>query len=203
MSDLTRESPLGDENDITQRKAALRKEMQQRLRDIGDLECRRASREACARLEAMDELRDAGTVLFYMAMRSELDPSMAMRACLEDGITVAVPKIDPQSRELEAIEIESLDPRFFDRDRMGILTPRDGRLVRATEIDTVVAPGLAFDRSGGRLGRGAGYYDRLLVRVSEHCSTVGFCYGFQLVDEVPATALDRRVQRIVTEAETV
>ena len=195
--------PAADaEAEISAEKASLRKEMQAKLRGVVEVECRRASRLACDRLLELDEVREAGTVLFYMAMRNELDPQRAMEACLSEGITVAVPRIDPETRELEAIQIESLSERHFERDRMGIPTPRGGRLVRATEIDAVVAPGLAFDREGGRLGRGAGYYDRLLVRVSEHCSTVGFAYGFQLVGRVPTSRHDRRVRRIVTELET-
>jgi 5-formyltetrahydrofolate cyclo-ligase len=197
--------PLTDETGgdaaIAKAKAELRREMQSRLRAVDDLSCRRASREASARLIGLDEVRDAGTVLFYMAMRNELDPAEAMRCCLEEGIRVAVPKIDPETRELEAIQVESLSERNFERDRMGIPTPRGGRLVRASEIDAIVAPGLAFDRSGGRLGRGAGYYDRLLVRVSEHCSLVGFAYAFQLIDRVPTASHDRRVGRVVTENE--
>ncbi len=188
---------------VAAEKKALRDSMQQRLRGVGDVECRRASRAACARLMELDEVRDAGTVLFYMAMRLELDPRDAMEACLLDGISIAVPRIDPETRELEAIEIESLSERHFERDKMGIPTPRAGRLVRASEIDAVVTPGLAFDRSGGRLGRGAGYYDRLLLRVSEHCSTVGFAYGFQLVERVPTAPFDRAVRRVVTDRESI
>lgn len=190
-------------DEIAAAKATLRRSMQERLRAIDEVDWRRASREACDRLLELDEVRDAGTILFYMAMRAEMDPSKAMRWCLEEGMTVAVPRIDPETRELEAIQIESLDERFFLRDRMGIPVPRDGRLVRATELDTIVAPGLAFDRNRRRLGRGAGYYDRLLVRVREHCSIVGFLHHAQLVDEVPTADHDRPVGRIVTDRETI
>lgn len=184
-------------------KKAMRSEMLHRLRETPAQAIRQASREACDRLLELDEIRDAGTVLFFMAMAAEIDPSRAMAACLKEGVTVAVPRVDAESRELEAVEIDSLDERFFDRDRHGILTPRGGRSVRATEIDAIVVPGLAFDRSGGRLGRGAGYYDRLLFRVTEHCATVGFGLAFQLVERVPCGPLDRRVHRVVTDRELV
>lgn len=189
--------------EIRAAKKAMRADMQRRLRETDGATIRSASRQACERLMALDEILEAKAVLFFMAMPAEIDPSRAMAACLKEGITVAVPRIDEASREIEAIAIESLDERFFDRDRFGIPTPRGGRAIRATELDAIVVPGLAFDRSGGRLGRGAGYYDRMLLRISQHCSTVGFALGFQLVDRVPCEAHDRRVQRVVTELELV
>lgn len=197
------ELDVGDDQAIRLAKKAMRADMQRRLKETDDATLRRGSREASDRLMELDEVREAGMVLFFMAMSAEIDPGRAMAACLKEGIAIAVPRVDEASREIEAIEIESLDERFFERDRFGILTPRGGRRVRATELDAVVVPGLAFDRAGRRLGRGAGYYDRMLVRVTPHCATIGFGLHFQLVECVPCAAHDQRVHRVVTDQECV
>lgn len=66
------------------------------------------------------------------------------------------------------------------------------------EIDLVVVPGLAFDPRGHRLGYGAGFYDRFLA-LAPHARTVGVCFDFQLLAEIPASAHDRPVARVVTD----
>ena len=61
-------------------------------------------------------------------------------------------------------------------------------------IDFIAVPGVAFDRKGNRLGRGKGYYDRLLPRIPSACKA-GICFPFQLVEEVPAESFDIRSSR--------
>lgn len=200
---MAEELDEGEDLAIRLAKKAMRAEMQRRLKECDDAALRRGSREVSDRLMELDEIREAGMVMFFMALRAEVDPGRAMQACLKEGVSIAVPRVDEASRELEAVQIESLDERFFDRDRFGILTPKSGRRVRATELDAVVVPGLAFDRAGRRLGRGAGYYDRMLVRVTQRCATIGVGLAFQLVDTVPCAAHDQRVQRVVTDQELV
>lgn len=64
-------------------------------------------------------------------------------------------------------------------------------------IDLAVIPGVAFDRRGNRLGRGKGYYDRLLPRIPS-AYKIGICFPFQLVEEIPAEPFDIRMDEIVT-----
>lgn len=64
-------------------------------------------------------------------------------------------------------------------------------------IDFIAVPGVAFDRSGNRLGRGKGYYDRLLPRIPS-AYKAGICFPFQLVEEVPAEAFDIRMDKVIT-----
>ena len=64
-------------------------------------------------------------------------------------------------------------------------------------IDLIVVPGMAFDRQGHRLGRGKGYYDRFLIKYPE-VKTIGICFSFQLLDEVPAEPHDQLIDEIIT-----
>ena len=81
----------------------------------------------------------------------------------------------------------------------GALEPADSRPTCALEqVEMLVVPGLAFDRSGGRLGRGGGYYDRALASVPVPF-VCGLAYAAQIVDLVPTTELDVEMDAVATE----
>ena len=65
------------------------------------------------------------------------------------------------------------------------------------DIDTVIVPGLAFDRNHHRLGRGKGYYDRFLSILPKRVTTVGLAFDFQLTESLPTEAHDMRLQQII------
>jgi len=81
--------------------------------------------------------------------------------------------------------------------RMGILEPAPAQWAEPAAVGAVLVPGVAFDRSGGRLGRGGGYYDRLLRGL--RAVKVGVAFEAQLVGVVPAGPTDQRVDWVVTE----
>jgi len=70
-------------------------------------------------------------------------------------------------------------------------------IVELKDIDAVVVPGLAFDRSNNRLGRGAGYYDRFLSALPKTTTTVGLAFDFQLTESLPTEAHDMPLQQII------
>jgi 5-formyltetrahydrofolate cyclo-ligase len=87
----------------------------------------------------------------------------------------------------------------------GILEPakarwgEKGKEVSAKNLDLVMVPGVAFDRKGGRLGNGAGYYDRLLQEVSPDTKLTAVCYESQLFDEVLMETHDVYMDAVLTE----
>lgn len=88
---------------------------------------------------------------------------------------------------------ESLQPGAF-----GIPEPADRETtVDESEADLIIVPGVAFDRQMNRLGRGKGYYDRLLSSLS--VPKIGICYGFQLLESIPVAPFDRKMDLIITE----
>lgn len=64
-------------------------------------------------------------------------------------------------------------------------------------LDLIVVPGMAFDKTGHRLGRGKGFYDRFLIKYPE-VKTIGICFDFQLLDSIPIEPHDRVVDEVVT-----
>ncbi len=78
----------------------------------------------------------------------------------------------------------------------GIAEPVGEPFTDYDSIDLIVVPGLAFDNTGRRLGRGKGYYDKLLPQIK--APKLGICFPFQLVDEVPAEPFDFRMDGVIT-----
>jgi len=106
----------------------------------------------------------------------------------------------PRTGALGILEFSVVhDPAALLEGRFGVLEPPLHELAMPlAEDDLVLLPGVAFDRFGRRLGRGGGWYDRSLpLRVRD---LFGIAYAFQIVDDVPATALDRRVRGVFTES---
>lgn len=82
----------------------------------------------------------------------------------------------------------------------GIMEPKEVADF-AAHLDLIVVPGVAFDRNGNRLGRGKGYYDRLLSH--SQVKTVGICFDFQLVEAIPTEPFDRKMDMIISESESI
>ena len=80
----------------------------------------------------------------------------------------------------------------------GIEEPTGTLFTDYAAIDFIAVPGVAFDRNGNRLGRGKGYYDRLLPRIPS-AYKAGICFPFQLVEEVPAEPFDIRMDEVITQ----
>lgn len=109
-----------------------------------------------------------------------------------------MPRLDLQAKRLQMIEIKAwngLKPGAY-----GILEPafNPKRLGDPEKLDLAVVPGAAFDRDGGRLGRGEGYFDRFLKEAGR-AYKIGLAFKFQLVEKVPSEAHDVRVDEVLTE----
>lgn len=83
--------------------------------------------------------------------------------------------------------------------RQGNLREQTNRWSQANRIDLMIIPGIAFDRQKNRMGRGKGYYDRLLASLT--VPKIGLCFGFQLFDEIPSESFDKKMDMIITEKE--
>ena len=154
-----------------------------------------ASAAVCARLAAFQALAHAGTAMTYVAFRNEIDLSPLLRLLPE--IRWVIPRVDG-----ERIVAHLYDPDRLVRHRFGMLEP-DRRLpaVAPEGIDVVLVPGVAFDRQGGRLGLGGGYYDRFLPTI--RALRVGISHSVCLAEELPCAAWDQRMDWVVTPAEEI
>jgi 5-formyltetrahydrofolate cyclo-ligase len=151
-----------------------------------------ASRAVCDHLARWPILHGAGTVLTYLAFRNEVDLS---------GLFAALPDIDWVIPRIEGprLVLHPYDPAHLVRHHFGMLEP-DPELpqVDPGTLDVVLVPGTAFDRHGGRVGFGGGYYDRLLPTTP--ALRVGVTYSPCLLEEVPCDEYDQRMHWVVTPA---
>jgi len=167
---------------------------------MSDEQRRAASALACARLGALEAFGHASMVMLYMPLPREVDLTALAIACFRSGKSVCVPVVDWARRDMRPVEVASFDDHVMELDEHGLRRPREeGRPIVPATIDLVVLPGLAFDASGRRLGRGGGFYDRFLARLGRGCTTIGLAFEQQVVDLVPATANDRAVDILVTD----
>jgi 5-formyltetrahydrofolate cyclo-ligase len=145
-------------------------------------------------------LGEAGPVAAYWPMRSETDPRPALTALHARGVPLALPVVVGRGMPLAFRAWEpgaAMVPGGF-----GVQVPADDRPVVPRAL---VVPLLAFDRAGFRLGYGGGFYDRTLaaLRATGPVLAVGLAYAAQEVTHVPRTIDDQRLDRIVTEVETI
>ena len=152
------------------------------------------------RLAALPEVVHAETVALYAAVGHEVPVHEVAAYLRERGVVLAFPRVGDGDLGLFACPgPEALSPGY-----RGIPEPGpEAPAVAADAIDLFIVPGLLFDRSGRRLGRGAGLYDRLLRRARPDAPRVGFCYADRLVEQIPDEAWDVGMTVIVTECETL
>lgn len=157
-----------------------------------------ASQEACGRLLEKEQWREASTVLLYKPLPDEIDVEQLRLEALRCGKHVALPAYDSAHQVYEARLVEDPD-RDLRPGRFGILEPAPNcRLAALNQLDLVLVPGVAFSLDGRRLGRGKGYYDRLLASVRGiRC---GIAFEQQIVKAIPAEPHDMRMDYLLTPA---
>jgi 5-formyltetrahydrofolate cyclo-ligase len=184
---------------MTGSKEALRERMLAVRTSIPDWARRSLAARIEERLFALPEAEAAGTVLLYDAFGAEVPTASMVDRFRARGAVVLLPSLrDGAMEAAEAPSDEDLVATGY-----GPREPRDPAPVNPGLIDLVVAPGLAFDRRGGRLGYGGGRFDRYLARLRPDARRVGIGFQAQLVDQVPVEPDDEFVDVVVTDAETV
>ena len=181
---------------ITEAKSVLRKEFRERLGEL-PMELRAAgSARIRQRLAERAIWHAAQSVLFYVPLPSEPDVWPLVTEALNLGKSVALLRYSPPADAYAACLIRdaSLD---LVPGRFGILEPAPGCPVfNLKQLDLALVPGIGFSLGGGRLGRGRGYYDRLLSDVAAF--KCGVAFDCQVADEFPTEPHDIRLNCILT-----
>lgn len=148
----------------------------------------------CDRLKA--QMQSANKILFFAPLADELDIWPVLELSMALGCTCALPFFDTEKKVYGARVLNTLATEII-TGKFGVREPAASCAeMPLNTFDLVLVPGMAFDMHGGRLGRGQGFYDRLLAEVSGVKCGVG--YDFQLVAEVPAEPHDAKVDFIFT-----
>lgn len=145
-------------------------------------------------------LSEAKTIMCYAAMRDEVQTKDICTMILEAGKQLCIPYIyDLQAGLMDAVYVRNFSDLTIEA--YGILSVKaEVREVVAPEtIDAIILPGVAFDRTGNRLGMGAGFYDRFL-RLAPQALTVGLAFSCQIAAALPCLPHDDPVEYVITEA---
>ncbi len=147
-------------------------------------------------LGELNFVREAGCVLCYAPLNNEPDIWPWVEELLAARRKVALLSFETALEEYVAVEIRGEDGEMVDG-RFGVREPAPWcPVVPWNQLDLVLVPGLGFDLSGGRLGRGRGFYDRLLARVAG--TACGVAFEEQLCSEIPLEVHDVRLDCLVT-----
>ena len=177
-------------------KSSLRKALLEKRENIPPLSRRVKSHRILRKLSREPVFRRAEHVAFYYGIAPEVETRFFLGKALKDK-KIYLPRIDPK-KSLALCRVRSL-PRDLKKGAYNIREPRAFCKERpARQMDIIIVPGVAFDKRGGRLGRGGGYYDRLL-RKAPKVVEIGLCFREQIVKKVPMKTHDVRVDRVITD----
>jgi len=176
-------------------KSAWRRQIREWLRALPAETRVSASNQLLERLLTQSIWSRANSLLCFAPLPGEPDITPIIDDALRANKVVALPRFDPGTGTYEAARIEArsqLIPGQF-----GTLEPAAGcPAIPLNQLDLVLVPGVAFDLAGRRLGRGKGFYDRLLAEVRGH--KCGVAFDEQIVAQVPEEPHDVRVDSILT-----
>ncbi len=168
-------------------------------RDVMPAAERQAAAETLAARGLPIAVKPGAIVSGFMPMKTEINPLPLLRKIAGEGAKLALPCIDGRGKPLIMRAYQFGDT--FKSGQWGIREP----MPEAPEVkpDILLVPLVCFDRSGQRIGYGAGYYDRTIaaLRALKPVTTIGIAFAMQEIPQVPATERDERLDFVLTEKE--
>ena len=187
---------MDDSQCVETQKARLRRELQGKLERLKPEAKRLRSQEILTRLFNHPKFSQARSLSTYLALPSEVETRPLLKEARGRGKKVYVPWVDPEKKRIWMIgfeDIKELKPGLY-----GILEPvfDPKRVGDPASFELIIVPGIGFDREGGRLGRGGGYYDRFL-KEARQAYKIGLAFECQIVERVPRESGDIPVDEVL------
>lgn len=176
---------------MKERKRQLRKQIAQDKTRYCNSELKDLSADILTRLEMHPAFQKATTVLLYHSLKDEVQTHSFIEKWSGEK-RIILPVVVGDELELRLYT----GPQDLAVGAYGISEPTGEIFTDYESIDLAIVPGVAFDTAGHRLGRGKGYYDRLLPHIEAF--KIGICFPFQLIEEVPAEPFDICMNTIIT-----
>ncbi len=145
--------------------------------------------------------KDSSSLSSYISFKSEVDTALIVQTTLSQNKNLYVPKV-LSNEEIGLFKIHSLND--LEKGIFGIREPsldfiNTSPVTDYKSLSLILIPGLAFDRSGNRLGFGKGHYDKLLVKLPKTCKKIGLAYHSQLFPQLPSEPFDQKMDFVLTE----
>ncbi len=175
-------------------KRELRREMKRRKLAIEPALREAWSQQICQAIEALPGFAEAHHILLYHALPDEVETTEMLNRWGNKQLYLPVVEGD-------TLSIHPYNPAQLQQGAFGIWEPADAEAIDPAKLDWIIVPGVAFDRQLNRLGRGKGYYDRLLTQ-TDACK-IAIAYELQLCDNIPVEPHDIGMDILVTEKQTI
>lgn len=172
-------------------KSEIRRNIKRLRMMLSDMEKEEAASEVFAQLENTAAFMMADNILIYHSLPDELSTISFLRKW-NGRKHFFLPRVNGVNLDLLPYIESELEKGAFD-----IEEPKGSNLADVDDIDLMIIPAVAFDRRGNRLGRGKGFYDRLLSTTK--ATKVGVGYEFQLMDELPSESHDVPMDMVITQ----
>ena len=192
-----------DFKSVAKAKATIRKSIILKRKALSNLKQNEKSLIVTRRLLDMGEFKTSKAVFCFLSTAHEVKTEEIILKAFRLGKDVLVPLLNPQEGDMQVVRI-SRDTRFA-IGKYGVREPslETREVVSSACIDFIIAPGLAFDIFGNRIGYGGGHYDKLFKNISNDVTRVAVGYDFQIIESVPHSDFDESVHFIVTETKTL
>lgn len=177
---------------MEQTKQELRREMLKKRKKISNPEEKSLTIQKS--LLSYIEERSFDQIMIYVSYNHEVETFMLIQWLLLRSYVVGVPKV--QGKGMDFIQITSLSQ--LKSGSYGILEPEAGPILLPTKDSFIIVPGVAFDRKGGRIGYGGGFYDRYLAGHMD-CYKMAAAFEEQILEEIPLEKTDYQINGIMTE----
>lgn len=176
-------------------KAEIRKKIREQLKQISDDDYEIMSRKIFENLLTIPEYENSWVLMTYVSFQKEPDTMRVIKDALKRAKTVCIPAVDWKNSTMVPVQIFNEDDIDFSS---AIPQPFSSAFIPPDEIDLVLVPGLAFDISCNRLGRGRGFYDRFLP-LCVKAIKIGLAFDFQILEFLDVNEKDVRLDAIITE----
>ncbi len=185
-------------------KQAFRLQVNRNRRELSSEEIQAKSHQIALNLFQTDEYLTCRHALVYMATPLEVQTKEVMQDSWRRGKSVYIPIVDKSSKSMGISLLTGLDIGF-DSGPFGIKEPKREFLNMQVPsvLDLVIAPGLAFDYRGGRIGYGGGYYDRYMKTVSKGTPLLALSFDFQVFESLPQAEWDVSAHKVITESRVI
>lgn len=175
-------------------KQELRKKIRAAKKAVPFCEKLSRSRDILSKVEVLNEFVQADVVLLYWSMDDEVQTHEFVEKWHKEKV-VLLPCVDGD--ELRLRQYTGADC-MQKGEQFGIGEPTGKEYTDLRSIDAIIVPGVAFDKAGHRMGRGRGFYDRLLKN-TPNAYKIGVCFDFQMVESVPVEPHDVMMDKVVEE----
>lgn len=178
-------------------KKQLRREIRELKKRILPAIYLQSSREIMSKIEQLTCFEKAENIIAYWALEDEVGTRDFIEKWYKRK-NIYLPRVVGNDLEFSLYEGKS---KMITEPLFGIDEPNGKALSDLSRIDVIIVPGMAFDYFGNRMGRGKGFYDRILNLIQGE--KIGICFAFQLLDEIPTESHDIAMNMVITEEEVL